>query len=331
MALQFVESFSNYGIVGSSFSAANANFNTGWTVVGTGAATFAPGFQEDSTAVNLSRAASAMTNLERRFESTDDTVIVGYEFRSTARNAVTFSIQDVLELTWPDRMGIDGQFGTAIPILNTPYYVEIKIVKSTRAVTMKLNGYDYLTVTLDSGITIPDLLVCKFGWHATGQSATFTVGNVYFMDGSAGKYTDFIGPQAMVIARPTESVDPVTWEPIPGSKTNVQIMNNLPPNINEYTQSDTIGTSDIYTSDVVVTGTVTAVSVTALIGKTDIDEQRVALLVSDGTATAEGDEFEVSVQPQYMQTVFEQDYDDTDWTDVTASATQFGVTIKPRA
>jgi len=331
--LRFFDSFAQYAPKGTSFATINNIFSTGYILETSGGSiVFNDGFETDGVAVYLGRTPSGTARMERRFESTDDVVIIGYEFKSTIREAVTFRIPDVLDLEWPDKMGINGVYGGAIPILNTPYYVELKLTKSTKEVVMKLNGYDYLTTSLPSEVEIPDILRCIWGWDATGATAQMAVSNLYFADGAAGKYTDFIGPVAIKTDRPTASYDdPPTWTPVPPEKTNVQIMNNLPPLASEYTQSDQVNSRDYYTSSNPVTGEVLAVAVSSLVGKTDIDDQRVTLGIEHDDTNREGEEIPVAVQPGYIQTVFEQDALEQDWTAQTAQDVAFGITIQPRA
>lgn len=329
MAIKFAESFGHYGAVGATFSSINNVFDTGWVLQTSGSTsiTFGAGFSTGGMAVYMSRATNGSSRIERQFTTEEDTFIVGFQFKATARGEI-FRIPGVLAIEWPDRMGIDGTYGTATPILNTGYYVELKITKSTGAVDFHLNGYPYLTTTVAGGI--PDTVTLSFGYGTSGPSANVAVSNVVLVDSSAGRYTDFIGPQIATSDKPTASVSPVTWDPVPSNLTNVQIMNNLPPNVNQYTQSDVIGSKDFYTSSTAVAGTVTAVMVTALIGKTDIDDQTIKVGISDGGTSSESPDIPVLVQPTYVQHVFEDDVAGGEWTQVTAQAVQFGVTIQPR-
>lgn len=330
MALKFVDGFGHYGADGTQFSAINQTFNTGYIVGGGGSITFGAGFDATTKALYMTRSVSAAPYLERRFETTDDTVIIGFEFRANARFDGMLNIIGVTKIDWPSFMEIEGNAGAAIPILNTEYYVELKIVKSTKAYTMKLNGFPYITGVLTTANPIPDLLQIRWGFPTTGTTTQLVVSNIYLMDGSTGKYTDFIGPQRMRSDRPNTSIAPIEWQPTPTSKTNVQIMNNVPPLANEYTSSNMVGEADFYTSTTPVTGTVTAVAVTSVIGKTDIDSQVVKLGIGNSGDRLGGDDIDVPVQPSYLQQVFEKDQADNDWTSGTATSIPYGVTIQPR-
>lgn len=329
MALLFTEGFGKYGPEGQSFSSVQNVFNTGYVLSGGGSAILVQGFSNDTMALQLSRTSSAAPRLSRSVTSTSDVVIVGFEMSANTRFNGFFSIQDVVSIDWPSFMSIEGNNGTAIPILNTSYYVEIKITKSTKAYEMKLNGYSYLSGILTAP-SVPDTMVLQWGFPTTGASAAFRFSNITFVDGTPGTYTDFIGPQSIREDRPSTSVTPITWDPVPSNKTNVQIMNNNPPLVSEYTNSDVVGESDYYTSSTPVSGTVTAVAITTLIGKTDIDSQSVKIGIGAAGSRKEGPVVDVEVQPRYVQQVFETDAADASWTAGSASTVPFGVTIQPR-
>lgn len=330
MAIIFSDGFGKYGPIGYAFSSVQNVFDTGYTLSGGGAINFTEGFAPDNIALSMSRTSSVAPRISRTIETTEDIVIIGFELSSTARFNGFFSIENVTQIDWPAAMSIEGNSGSAIPILNTGYYVELKIQKSTKAYTMKLNGYPYITGTLGIVGAIPDTLKLSWGFPSTGSSATFKFTNLVIVDGSSGKYQDFIGPQTIRDDRPTNSVSPVDWTPTPSGKTNVQIMQNNPPLASEYTKSDQVGEADYYTSSTPVSGNVTAVAITTIIGKTDIDSQMVAVGIGAAGTRKEGPDFEVPVQPTYVTQVFERDEADNDWLPISAAAIPFGVTIQPR-
>src|SRR5690606_11833839 len=107
MSLKFIENFYPYGTPGSQLANANANFNTQWITHGSAAAIITTGFQAMSNALLLPRTGSSYAQVERRFTSTDDVIIVGYAFRATQRGATTFAIMadpstPLVELEWPN-------------------------------------------------------------------------------------------------------------------------------------------------------------------------------------------------------------------------------------
>lgn len=333
MALKFMENFVQYATVGTALSSANTNFNTQWITHGSGSIIISTGFDPGSNALTLSRTSTSYGRVERRFETTDDTVIVGWAFRATDRatnfSMATASKPDLLSLEWPKAFSIGSDAGTATILLNKKYFVEVKLVKSTGAVTVNVNGYPYLTTTVDA--VTEDLVQFYWGWSEVGPSADYVMSHVYFADGSAGKFTDFVGPHIVQSRHATTEVDP-GWTPEPGSMSRVDIVSAIPPVAGRYTESDTVGTKDFYTSDNEVdTGAViNAVAVTSLLAKTDIDDQYVALAVSDGDADSLGDDIEIPLQPAYFQSVFEQDPGAADWTPATVEAAAFGPVIRPR-
>lgn len=333
MALKFIENFFPYGVVGSQLAAANANFNTQWIVHGTVPALISNGFRANAKSITLSRTTTGFARVERRFETTDNVAIIGYAFRATQRGATTFTIENgedvLLALEWPNQFQIGSDVGTATILLNKVYFVAIKITKSTGAVEVQVNGYPYLTTTIAS--PVPDLLQAYWGYNAQGPAADMTFSDVYFIDGTAGKFSDFMGPHR-VVSRVVDAAVGTGWDPEPEDKDRVDIVTNIPPLVNEYTESDTVGTKDFYTSsaEVEVGAVINGVSVTSLLTKTDIDDQFVALAVSDGALDKLGTDISVPIQPAYFQTVFETDVEDADWTKATVEAAEFGPVIRPR-
>lgn len=325
MALLFVDGFGKYGQNGFQFSGVQTTFNTGYELAGGGSIVFTDGFDVGNKALMISGSAQ-LPRIRKRITTTADTVIIGFEMRSTVRFSF-FSIENVVTIDWPGAMEIDGNVGTAIPILNTGYYVELKLTKSTQAYTMRLNGYPYINGTLTN--TIPDELVLQWGFSSVA-SGNFTFSNIVVLDNSGTKYTDFIGPQTIREDRPTASVQPVSWTPVPPSLTNVQIMQNIPPLASQYTRSDLANSSDYYTSSVPVTGDVTAVAVSAIVGKTDIDSHEVKIGIGPLSGRKEGVARVVQVQPAYLLDIFETDASNNDWTAASATNTEFGITLQPR-
>ncbi len=335
MAFKFMENFYPYGPEGSTLASANSNFNTQWITHGNAAAIITSGFHADAKTLTLPRTGSSYSTVERRFTSTDDTVIVGYAFRATQRGATTFSIRaddttSIVDLEWPNQFKIGTVTGPYTILLNKVYFVEVKLVKSTKTVTLKVNGYDCLTTTFTT--PVPDTIQCFWGFPAAASpAADFVMSYVYFVDGSAGRFTDFLGSQRVRRRAATSAIDP-GWAPTPSATPRVQIMNNIPAKASEYTEADTVGAEDMYLSSTPVDAgeVVNAVAVTSLLTKTDIDVQYAALQISDGTTDKVGTDINVPIQPTYFQEVFETDVANADWTPATVESTQFGPVIRPQ-
>lgn len=333
MALKFIDNFFAYGTTGTTLADANANFNTGWITHGTLPVMIASGFRANAKAVSLSRTASGFAQAERRFTSTEDKMTVGYAFRATSREATTFTIKSgatvIVNLEWPNQFRIGTELGGATILLNRVYFVEIQLIKSTKTITMQVNGYPYLTTTTTE--TIPDTIQCFWGYDDVGTNADFTFSDISFVDGSAGEHTDFMGPHRVITRTITDAVDP-GWVAEPSEKSRVEIMNNIPALPAEYTEADTVGQKDFYKStDVVAPGTViNGVSVTSLMTKTDIDDQYIALAVSDGFADKLGEDLAVPIQPEYLHQVFETDVAGDTWVPSTVQEASFGPVIRPR-
>lgn len=333
MAFKFMENFYQYAAAGTALSAANTNFNTQWITHGTGPINITEGFDQYAKALTMSRTATANAQVERRFETTENTIIVGWAFRSTARSATTFSMavggNTFLELEWPKEFKIGSETGGATILLNKKYFVEISLEKSTGAVDMMVNGYPYLTTNV--GTVGEGPIQCFWGWADPGAPADYVISNIYFVDSSAGEYQTFLGPQK-VISRPLTVGLPGGWTPEPEGMDRVQIMNNIPPVAGQYTESDTVGTKDFYTSSVEVDAdaTITAVSVTSLLAKTDIDDQYVALAIEADEVTKMGADIEVPLQPTYFQNIFETDASDAAWDKASVEAVAIGPIVRPR-
>lgn len=331
--LKFMENFYQYASVGTPLSAANTNFNTQWITHGEGPSVITEGFEEGSKALLLSRTSISAARVERRFETTEDTIIVGWAFQATNRatnfQMSTASRPNFLEMEWPRGFEINGVQGSATVLLNRKYFVEVKLEKSTGDVTVHLNGYPYLEANV--GAVTEDTIQCFWGWGQAGTAADYTMSHVYFVDSSPGKFTDFVGPHTVKARVVTDAIEP-GWTPEPSSMDRVSIVSAIPPVSGRYTESDTVGEKDFYTSnqEVDTDATVNAVAVTSLLAKTDIDDQYVALAVSENDTDKLGDDIEVPLQPAYFQQVFETDVADADWTPAAVEGAAFGPIIRPR-
>lgn len=337
MAIQFVENFYLYGQPGTPLSDANSNFNTQWITGGTGAALITTGFHAKANALTLPRTGSTYAQVERRYTTTEDVVTIGWAFRATQRGATTFTIKgadvDLLELEWPNGFQIGAEVSTTTILLNKVYYCELQITKSTGVASLVVNNYPYFTdIQAVTPAALPDTIQCVWGYpEAATPAADYVFSDIYIGDSSAGKYVDFAGPQQFTTRLITDAVEP-GWAAEPDTKTRVEVMNNIPANASEYTEADTVGQADMYTSNEAVdpAATVTVVAVTSLLTKTDIDDQYVALQLDNDGTTKLGDDIPVPIQPAYFQQVFETDVADADWVPATVEATAFGPIIRPR-
>lgn len=333
--LKFMENFYAYGQVGAQLATANTNFNTKWIVSGTVPALISEGLTNPSVsrAITLGRTTSGFSRIERRFETTDNKVWVGFAFRATQRNAVTFTISSaqgkVLDLEWPNQFKIGDATGTFTGFINRTYFMALSLDKTTKEVVLRVNGYPCLTTTITADI--PDLLQFIWGYDANGANASVIVGDIYLGDSSAGKYQDMPSPH-YVHALTINQGAADGWAPNPASRTRVEIMNNVPPKLSEYTEADTVGAKDLYLATAALDPalTINAFAVTSLLGKTDIDDQKATLLISNGTTEKRGADFDIQIQPTFEQQVFETDVAGADWTPATVPATQFGPEIRPR-
>lgn len=338
MAFKFMENFYQYGEVGSSLADANSNFNTGWIVHGgTVPAIINTGFRANAKSLLLDRTLAGTARVERRFTTESDTHIVGYAFRATQRAPNMFVIQSndekIVEIKWPKEFEINGVTGNATILLNRNWFVEIKLTKSTKAIEVRINGYDYGLTTI-AEYDIGDTIQCFWGYEDAGPAASMTISDIYYIDGTTtanDTLVDFLGPQA-VKARPITAEGSENWAVEPEDGDRVAIMNNIPANASEYTESDQVGTKDLYVSSELVEedDVINAVAVTSLLTKTDIDDQYIALVVQNEDDVHVGEDQAVLPQPTYMQQVFTKNAALAAWDKATVEATEFGVEIRPR-
>lgn len=338
MAFKFMDNFYQYGEVGSSLADANSNFNTGWIVHGgVVPVVINTGFTANAKSLLLDRTVGGTARVERRFTTESDTHIVGFAFRATQRAPNTFVIQSnderIVELKWPKEFEINGVLGNATILLNRLWFVEIKLTKSTKAIELRVNGRDY-GLTTTSAFDIGDTIQCFWGYEDAGPAASMSISDVYYIDGTTtatDTQVDYLGPQS-VKARPITAEGSSNWAVEPEDGDRVTIMNNIPANASEYTESDQVGTKDLYLSSELVgeDDVINAVAVTSLLTKTDIDDQYVAMVVQDGTDVHTGEDQAVLPQPTYMQQVFTKNAALGTWDKATVEATEFGVEIRPR-
>lgn len=332
MALKFLDNFFVYGAVGTSLASANTNFNTQWITHGGAAINLAQGLRNaESKALTLNRTTAAYGQVERRFETDADKVIFAFAFRASSRGFSPFILkngEDVLfEVEWPNKLKVGADEGPKTIFLNKTYFLEVGVTKSTKQVEVRVNGRPYLTSTITADI--PNAVQAFIGYAAPGAASTFTFGDFYFLDSSAGKYTDFIGTKR-IRTQLVEAAVGSNWSPEPASRTNVQIMNNIPPRAGEFTESDIVGTKDFYTfgNPVAEDAQVDAVALVCLLGKQDIDEQRAALAISDGTTEKLGEDIDVPIQTSYQLQVFEE-APTGDWTPTLVNGIQGGPVVRP--
>lgn len=331
MALKFVDNFYVYGNVGTALAAANTNFNTQWITHGSGAATISQGLSTPlGKTLTLNRTTSAYSQVERRFESTADTVIFAFALRATSRGFSPLILKDgattIAALEWPGGFKVGTEVGAKTIFLNKTYFVEVGLTKSTKEVVVRVNGRPYLTTTVTADIT--DAIQAYIGYDATGAASTFTFGDFYFLDSSPGTYTTFIGTKRLS-TQMAETAVGNNWTPDPASRTNVQIMNNIPPRPGEFTESDIVGTKDFYTfnNPVADDAQVDAVALVCLLGKQDIDDQYAALAISDGTTEKLGADINVPIQTTYQTQVFEEAPTGA-WTPALVNASQGGPVVR---
>lgn len=330
MALRFLDGFDNYQAVGGSLTGADFP-NIGYNITSTAPnlVLVSQGTSTASKAVSINRSPSGYSTISKQFTvGTANKIVIGFAMQANARETI-MSITDLFEVEWLSTgyPKIGTEVGTIIPILNTWYYYEFVINKSTHEVTMWLNGYEQFTATFEDDV--PNTIEAVWGWKSAGSAANMRLDDLYIVDDAdaTSKYKDRMGPMEIVTRFPTANGS-VAWAPIPSTKSNWQIVSQVPANTVEYVQSNTIGATDLYVSATAVTGSVLAVAVSTLAAKADVDNHAIAVVVEQNGVTKESQNIDLNLQYTYSQGVFEKDANGVDWTAESASAARFGMKVK---
>ena len=330
MALRFLDGFDNYQAVGGSLTGADFP-NIGYSITSTAPnlVLVSQGTSTASKALSINRSPSGYGSVSKQINVTGATkIVVGFAMQANARESIV-SFTNLFDVEWLSSgyPKIGSQTGPIIPILNTWYYYEFVINPSTHEVTMWLNGYEQFTSTFTNNV--PNTIEIVWGWKVAAPAASLKLDDLYIVDDvdATSKYKDRMGPMEIVTRFPTSNGS-VGWSPVPSTKSNWQIVSQVPANTVEFVQSNVVGTADLYASSTAVTGNVLAVAVSTLAAKADVDNHAISVIVEQSGVTKESQNIDLNLQYTYSQGVFEKDANGVDWTAESASAARFGMKVK---
>lgn len=264
----------------------------------------------------------------RIFTSSEQKVVIAFAYKANVKRSRIINIKDVLALDWPDHIAIGSAVGAAIPLINLWYYYEIVINKTDMSVQVWINNELDLTTQLPQAAQFQQTYECSWGPVAQGDG-TKMLDDLVFIDSSAGKYVDRVGPVAMTMRLPTEDVIQ-EFSPSTGS-AHYPLVSAVPPDDAKFIQSNQSGNMDTFRSSVVAPATgILAVGLTVRAKKSDIDGRQMGMLVGDGKGVfKEVVQTTMETSNTYSYAVFEKAPNDSDWTSNTVQTTPFGVAVRP--
>lgn len=264
----------------------------------------------------------------RIFTSSAQKVVLGFAYKANTKRSLIVTIKDVLTLKWDDKISIGSAAGVAIPLINLWYYYEIVINKADMSIQVWINNELDLTTQLPQAAQFQQTYECSWG-PATQGDGTKMLDDLVFIDASAGKYVDRIGPVAMTMRAPTEDVIQ-EFSPSTGS-AHYPLVAAVPPDDAKFIQSNQSGNMDTFRSSVVAPATgILAVGLTVRAKKSDIDGRQMGMLVGDGKGVfKEVVQTTMDTANTYSYAVFEKAPNDSDWNTNTVQTTPFGVAVRP--
>lgn len=257
-----------------------------------------------------------------------DKIVIGFAFRANARARI-LTIEGVTSMEWTDRnIIVNGQAGTAVPILNTWYYYELVLDKSTSEIKLYINGRLDLTVTGFS--TTKTEYEITWGWKlASGLNVVQRIDDLYILNGEGERLNRELGPIKIDTRFPTEDVVK-EWNPSLGD-LHWELVSKRPPQADSYIQSNDSGARDMFRSSTPLNlqGSVLAVGLVVRARKTDIDDRAIGLAIQSGGQTREVIDTEMSTEFKYHYAFFDADPAGQEWTETTARDAHFGVVVRP--
>lgn len=330
MALRFIDGFDNYQSIGGSLTGADFP-NIGYSITATSStmASVAQGTSALSRCIVLARSPSGRATIAKQISTVGaNKIVIGFAMNANARDNI-MTITDLFTVEWlaTGYPKIGDDTGTVIPILNNWYYYEFVIDKTAQTVTMWLNGFEQFTGSFTA--PVPNTIEAVWGWPTVGPNATMKLDDLYIVDDvdASSKYKDRIGPMEVITRFPTGN-GAVQWAPVPSTKSNWQIVSQVPANTSEFVQSNTLGAVDTYVSSSTVAGQVIAVAVSTLAAKADVDDHSIAVLVEQSGVQKESTGIPLNLQFTFSQGVFEKDVNGVDWTPEAVNSTRFGIKVK---
>lgn len=263
-------------------------------------------------------------SISRMFNTTSTTVVFGFAYLAGVRSPIV-EIEGVLTLNWDAEISIGENKGVAIPVIDEWYYYEIVINKVDKAITIRINDEDDLTVAMPDDVTF--MRDYKIKWSSTAEAGSKLLDDFYFLDGSSGKYTQPLGPITLAIRLPSADVK-TDFTPSQGDH-NYAMVNNLPPEEGKNVSSNKKGDVDMYLSnDAITSADILAVGVIIRVKKSDIDNRMVSAVIGDIDGDyLEGKHETLSTGPEVKYSIFESAPDKEDWSYQTLNQSPFGIKI----
>lgn len=270
------------------------------------------------------------TSLLRTFTSFEQKVVIGFAFKATGKRHDLIKIKDVGTLSWNvdnGKLSIAGGTGTAIVLLDLWYYIEIVFNKLDSTLQVYVNnGLDITAPSPSSANAVNNYEVT---WQGAAE-ADFLIDDIQFIDGSAGKYTDRIGPIQITSRLPNVDVEK-EWSTSTGN-SHFPLVYNQPPDENKYIQSNTSGAQDTFLSNTVLPNPngILAVGLTVYNRKSDVDNRQLGMVIGrKGETQKEVIDTQLSTEYKYSYAVFETNQDGQTWNDERLANAPFGVIVRP--
>lgn len=264
--------------------------------------------------------------VSRTFTSSNSLVVFGFAYKAPKTRGDIVVIKDVATLGWTDAVNIGTTKGVAIPLVNLWYYYEIAIDKAAKEIRVYINNELDMTAALPDSATFMQDYVVTWSGSATDPKQ---LDDVVFIDGSAGKFKDRVGPVQLSLRMPRSDV---ITEFSPASGTDhFPMVNSVPPDDKKYIQSNVSGAVDTFRStDTVPEGTVLAMGMVVRARKSDIDGRQFGMLIGDAKGVnKEVIQTSMLTTPTFSYAVFETDASGADWKADTMQTTPFGVKVRP--
>lgn len=332
MSILKIDGFEGYQVLDASLTSA-ALPGTGYSLFSNGGSSpirTAPGVSAESMAFRFARGGAFYSNMQYGFDSTADTVVIGFAFQGNTRAAI-FALNGALTIGWDASgpMTLNGTLGPNVIVLARWYYLELLIDKVAGTATLFINDTEYVSVPLPGALGTATSWSASFGWQSAGSDGFARFDDLIILDSSdtGDGVTARLGP---VEHRPvTAATAPQVDFDNPTLLTPVEIANNVPPQESTYLESATSGDRVLFNrDDFVEDRPVLALTVTGVLSKTDIDERQLGLVVVDSAGEQE-EVFDLGLTFAYRQKVLTSDSQGAPWTPASINASNWGAVVRP--
>lgn len=291
-----------------------------------GAVSLDQGRTQTTRALKLDQAAT----VKRTFVSTQNKFVLGFAYSAASKRSAIVAIPNVGTLQWDATTGkisLANGVGTATILLGLWYYFEIVVDKGNQLLQVYVNNGKDIEVALPA--TAQNLTTFECTWSGVAEDAK-KLDDIMVVDSATGKYTDRVGPIAIITRLPTQDVDR-EWSPSTGTD-HWDLVNNRPPQDDQFVQSNTSGATDTFLSNEGLPqgAQIVAVGITVVNRKSDIDARQLGMVVGrKGQPQKQVVDTQLSTTPKYSYAVFETAPGDAAWTDESVTTIPFGVVVRP--